>query len=107
MICLCARLREASDRLETIALYPLHVRLARFLLAALSGRETTPGRRVPLELGISQSELALLLGATRSKTNRALETLENEGAIKRTADRLFCDPPGLERIARNFEADVT
>ena len=104
VICLCARLRDLSERLETIALHPLHVRLARFLLAALAGRELTAGRRVPLELGISQGELALLLGATRSKTNGALETLESAGAIKRTADRLFCDPPGLERIARRFEA---
>src|SRR3954466_10072583 len=66
---LCWRLRNASDRLETIALYPMEVRLARFLLVALGDRQAPPGRRVPLELGFSQSELALLLGASRPKIN--------------------------------------
>ena len=46
---LCWRLRDASDRLEAIALYPMEVRLARFLLVALGNRQAPPGRRVPLE----------------------------------------------------------
>ena len=36
---LCHRLRETSGQLEAIALYPLEVRLARFLLLALGDRE--------------------------------------------------------------------
>jgi CRP/FNR family transcriptional regulator, cyclic AMP receptor protein len=32
---LCRRLRDVSDRLEAVALYPMEVRLARFLLVAL------------------------------------------------------------------------
>ena len=43
---LCWRLRDASDRLEAIALYPMEVRLARFLLVALGNRQAAPGRRV-------------------------------------------------------------
>jgi CRP/FNR family transcriptional regulator, cyclic AMP receptor protein len=98
---LCWRVRDASDRLEAIALYPLEVRLARFLLIALGGRQAPRGRRVPLELGFTQNELALLLGASRPKINVALGALENGGAIGRTSDRLFCDPAKLALIAQS------
>jgi len=100
---LCQRLRSVSDKLETIALYPLEVRLARFLLAALKGRPDSPGRRLPLELQFSQSELALLLGASRPKINIALGSLEGAGAIGRTSDRLFCDRAKLATIAQSHE----
>ncbi len=101
---LCRRLREVSENLETIALYPLHVRLARFLVAATGGRTAPPGRRVPFELRFSQNELAMLLGATRSKTNAALDALETAGALKRTQDRLFCDVAALAATAQAFDA---
>jgi len=101
---LCWRLRDASDRFEGVALYPMEARVARFLLVALGGREAPPGRRVPLELGFSQSELAMLLGASRPKVNAALGVLEEAGAIGRTSDRLFCDPAKLTQIAQRSEA---
>jgi CRP-like cAMP-binding protein len=97
---LCTRLRNVSDKLESIALYPLEVRLARFLLAALRGRPSSPGRRLPLDIQYSQSELALLLGASRPKINLALGALESAGAIGRTSDRLFCDSSKLATIAQ-------
>ena len=97
---LCLRLRNVSDKLENIALYPLEVRLAKFLLAALRGRPSHPGGRIALELQYSQSELALLLGASRPKINMALGSLESAGAVRRTSDRLFCDPSKLAAIAQ-------
>jgi CRP/FNR family cyclic AMP-dependent transcriptional regulator len=48
---LCRRLRDLSDKLETVALYPMEVRLARFLLTTLGDREgarTTCTARAPL-----------------------------------------------------------
>jgi CRP/FNR family transcriptional regulator, cyclic AMP receptor protein len=101
---LCRRLRDTSDQLEAIALYPMEVRLARVLLCALSTRKVAPGPRVPLELGFSQSELARLVGASRPKVNAALGVLETTGAIKRTPDRLFCDPVKLAELARRDDA---
>lgn len=100
---LCDRLRETSFQLESIVLHPLDVRLARFLLIALNGHQAPPGRRIGLELGFSQGELATLLGASRSKVNAALGALESAGAIGRTLDRIFCDPIKLEKIARPLE----
>jgi len=100
---LCRRLRGASDRLEATALYPMEVRLARFLLVALGGQQAPPGRRVPLELGFSQGELALLLGASRPKVNAALGALENAGAIRRTSDRIFCEPAKLALAAQKTD----
>jgi CRP/FNR family cyclic AMP-dependent transcriptional regulator len=85
------------------ALYAVEVRLARFLLLALKGQSAPAGKRIPLELGFSQGELAQLLGASRPKVNLALGFLEEAGAIGRTSDRLFCDPAILARIAERAD----
>jgi CRP/FNR family cyclic AMP-dependent transcriptional regulator len=100
---LCHRLRDTTDQLEMIALYAIEVRLARFLLLALKGQSAPAGKRIPLELGFSQGELAQLLGASRPKVNLALGFLEEAGAIGRTTDRLFCDPAILARIAERVD----
>jgi CRP-like cAMP-binding protein len=100
---LCRRLRDTTDQLEMIALYAVEVRLARFLLLALKGQSAPAGKRIPLELGFSQGELAQLLGASRPKVNLALGFLEEAGAIGRTSDRLFCDPAILARIAEQAD----
>jgi CRP-like cAMP-binding protein len=100
---LCHRLRDTTEQLELIALYPIEVRLARFLLIALKGASGQAGKRIPLELGFSQGELAQLLGASRPKVNLALGFLEDAGAIGRTPDRLFCDPAILGRIAEKTD----
>jgi len=101
---LCQRLRETSYQLESIALHPLHVRLARFFLVVVGDRKAPAGKRIPVELGMSQNEVALLLGASRPKINEALGTLEKSGAINRTIDRIFCDPAKLGEIARSNNA---
>src|SRR5450631_2518649 len=91
---LCQRLRRTDDKLEAIALQSIEVRLARFILAAIErpGLPTLPATGNAIaRLGISQGELGLLLGATRSKVNGALSALEGSGAIQRDGDRLICD----------------
>src|SRR6185436_649196 len=86
---LCTRLRETDQRLEAIALHRIEVRLARLLLSAvkLQSRNLT-GEEVPLDLGMSQGELALLIGASRPKVNIALTMLQDMGAISRTGSKL-------------------
>jgi CRP/FNR family transcriptional regulator, cyclic AMP receptor protein len=97
---LCHRIRDTSNQLEAIAFYPIEVRLARFLLVALGDRKAEKVKRIPLDLGFSQTELAQLLGASRPKVNAALGWLEDNEAIKRTIDRIFCDPLKLSQIAQ-------
>ena len=97
---LCTRLRETDQRLEAIALHRIEVRLARLLLSALRlASPAAKGESVPLELGMSQGELALLIGASRPKVNIALTTLEDLGAVKRSGAKLLCDTRVLEGIA--------
>jgi len=100
---LCRRLRQMTTQFESVALQPLDVRLARFILSALGTRTPPPGKRIPLELGFSQSELSQLLGASRPKVNAAMASLEKAGAVRRTLDRLFCDPKELARIAQRWD----
>jgi CRP/FNR family cyclic AMP-dependent transcriptional regulator len=97
---LCNRVREADHQMEGIALYPIEVRLARFFLATSRQKgEFKPGAKVVLDLPISQSELALLIGASRPKVNAALAMLEDTGAIERKESRFTCDIDELENIA--------
>jgi CRP-like cAMP-binding protein len=110
---LCQRLRDTSAQAEAIALHPVEVRLARYLLsrimppssgapaadAAADTAADTGDRRATIDLGISQSELASLIGASRQKVNAALRLLEDAGAVSRMGRRLACDPALLARIA--------
>jgi CRP/FNR family transcriptional regulator, cyclic AMP receptor protein len=99
----CARLRKTSEQVEAIALHAIEVRLARFLLSCItvskSLRDTTG--HVRLDVGMSQSELALLLGASRQNVNAALSALEETGAVQRIEGRQFaCEVAKLEHIAQ-------
>ncbi|MGI9402957.1 MAG: Crp/Fnr family transcriptional regulator [Hyphomicrobium sp.] len=97
---LCSRVREADQQLEAIALYPIEGRLARFFLAA--ARQKSPDSeegRVEIVLPISQSELGLLIGASRPKVNTALSLLEASGALERNGSRIICDLEELQMIA--------
>src|SRR5689334_4836321 len=77
---LCGRLRDVSDHLEDVALFSVENRLARFLLHELSAHHPKSGNAARIKLGISQGELALLIGASRRKVNTAFAALESFGA---------------------------
>lgn len=97
---LCSRIREADQQLEAIALYPIEGRLARFFLAAARAKAPDAKEgRVTIELPMSQSELALLIGASRPKVNTALSMLETSGALERNGSRIVCDIEELQAIA--------
>ena len=97
---LCARLRDTDQQLEAIALHPIEVRLARLFLSAIKLQALTPkAGRVELALGMSQSELGLLIGASRPKVNGALAALEDGGAIVKTDAVISCNVARLEQVA--------
>jgi CRP-like cAMP-binding protein len=98
---LCGRIRDADLQLEGVALHRIEVRLARYFLSLVSqqhGTGTSPAKP-KVVLGISQGELALLLGASRPKVNAALMLLEDSGAITREGDRFVCDCDELNQVA--------
>ena len=98
---LCGRLRDVSEHFEAIALHPIEVRLARLLLDTLEEKQTPGAAKVSsLTLGISQNELALLMGSTRQRANAALTVLEKAGAIRRSGDALDCNLAELRKIAQ-------
>jgi CRP-like cAMP-binding protein len=97
---LSRRLRETTEQLESIALYPLEARAARFLLFTLrqlNGLDLPT--RATLRLEISQTELATVLGASRPKVNRALLALAEAGALIKGPDGWDCDIPALQSLA--------
>ncbi|GLK77526.1 transcriptional regulator [Methylopila jiangsuensis] len=96
---LCRRLRDTTDQMESIALYRLEPRLARFLLA-LARADVEAGRRTArLELALNQSEIADMLGASRPKLNGALAALEAAGAVAREGRALRLQVDTLTAIA--------
>ena len=89
---LCGKLREGDLQLEVIALHRIEVRLARYLLAAVREQHgASPPKQPSIKLGLSQGELALVLGASRPKVNAAIMLLEETAAITRDGDKYVCD----------------
>lgn len=101
---LCARLRATNDVFEAVALHSIEVRLARFLLSAMKLRGIAPkDGKASLDLGMSQIEVALLIGASRPKVNLALQALETDGALKREGNALTLVVDKLTLIADRDE----
>lgn len=92
---LCGLVRYTTDHIETIALYGLRARVARFLLSS----SLVPGAGPGPALDLNQSEIADLLGSSRSKVNGALGELEAHGAIERVGKNLTLHREVLMRIA--------
>lgn len=92
-----ARLRRATDEAESMALFDVFGRLARCLLD-LAARHGS-GREIDLEL--SQTDLASLVGATRETVNRALTAFRQQGLIDQKDHRIvILQPDGLRRRIR-------
>ncbi len=96
IVVLCQRLRATSEQIEDVVLMPIEARLARFLSHTIRLHEQLGiARSQTLDLGMSQSELALLLGASRQSVNGALTALEKSGAVTRVGSLLEYD---IERL---------
>ncbi|WP_027146304.1 Crp/Fnr family transcriptional regulator [Mesorhizobium sp. WSM3626] len=101
---LCSRLRGITEQLETIALYHLNSRAARFLLFTLRQIHGTElPVRADLKLSLTQSDIAGILGASRPKVNRAISALEEAGAIRRSNGIIECNTERLQWIAEPGE----
>ena len=93
-------LRRATFQMESIALYDLQGRLVRYLLMAARQKGVQDGgTEVRLDLGLNQSDLAAVLGATRSRVNNALQDLSADGAIRRDGNAVICHLPKLRALS--------
>ncbi len=89
-----ANLRATLSYLEELALMPLAERTVSRLEQLC--REHPDQARVRLD--ISQTELAMMLGASRPVVNRVLASLEARGALTRKFRAIICDPERFGRI---------
>jgi CRP/FNR family transcriptional regulator, cyclic AMP receptor protein len=75
------RLHWANERRADFAAYPAEVRLARLLaeIAETIGHRSDAG--IVIGVGISQSELATMIGVAEATAQKAIRDLRREGAI--------------------------
>jgi CRP/FNR family transcriptional regulator, cyclic AMP receptor protein len=96
---LCDRLRSTTEQLESVALYGLDARLARFLLGIAIKRDG----RAEVTLALTQEQLAEMIGASRPKVSQAIARLERDGAIFRKGARYALDLSLLRALAHGAD----
>ncbi|MES2949971.1 MAG: Crp/Fnr family transcriptional regulator [Pseudomonadota bacterium] len=77
----CQRLRQALVWIDDAILMPLPVRLAHRLLT-LDARAGSAVAAAPHVLGVSQEDLAFMLGVSRQSVNRQLKIWEEQGVLR-------------------------
>lgn len=79
---LCARLRLANARIQSLALQDVEGRVARQLLAfaEIYGKESMDGKTV-IPFRLTQSDLASLIGATRVRVNQVIAAYKQRNYI--------------------------
>jgi CRP/FNR family cyclic AMP-dependent transcriptional regulator len=93
-------LRQTNDRLESVSLYELSGRLARFILFSLTQKHGADLTEVEfLDLALTQTELGLLVGASRSKINAVLQEFREKDVLQRDGLVWRCDVAALRRLA--------
>ena len=88
------RLKQLTNKVEDLGLYPVRARLVRFLL------EQADQKEIPVRW--TQDEIARQIGTVRDVVGRSLRTLEQEGLIQIQRQRIrLLDRQGLEKIANS------
>lgn len=103
---LSGNLRRTNFQMESIALYDLQTRLVRFLLHTLSHLpDDGDGKVRRLTLGVNQTDVSAILGASRPKISAAFQSLLATGAIRRDGDALICDVDALTELCEGPQQD--
>jgi len=97
LACLAALIRRVDEQASDLVLVDLPGRVAKFLLAAAqaSNGSAPAGAPVPVQMRLTQTELARLVGGSRQQVNRILADLEASGAIHRAGPRITAIRPDL------------
>jgi CRP/FNR family transcriptional regulator/CRP/FNR family cyclic AMP-dependent transcriptional regulator len=97
---LSRRLRAADALAQDTALLDLPGRLARRLLELADRHGRREGDAVRIELRLTQSDLASLVGATRVATNRQIQRFQQQGVLRWQAQHVtLLKPNVLKRLA--------
>jgi len=92
-------IRRLTEQTSDLVFLDLGGRLAKLLLRLANDIPQGPGPII-LDTGLSQSDLASMVGATRPAVNRALQMLSNRGLLTVEGQVLILrDLPGLRRRA--------
>ncbi|MBI3975399.1 MAG: Crp/Fnr family transcriptional regulator [Armatimonadetes bacterium] len=94
---LSTRLRHVTDYAESLAFLDVHARVARALLE-LAGRYGVRGDGITIDLDLTQTDLATMVGATRERVNRALAAFREQGLVElRGRQIVLRDPDRLRQ----------
>jgi CRP/FNR family transcriptional regulator, cyclic AMP receptor protein len=98
---LCERLRQVNEDLSDVIFLDLRARLAKKLLALAVAHGQSAEDGVRIELRLSQTDLAFMLGVTREAVNKQLHVLIREGLLRLDHGHVvLLDRPRLLAVAR-------
>lgn len=105
-VVLAARVRSLSDRAEDRQTMPLAGRLSKRLLALSESHGKRPIVGGPVEVHMSQQDLADLVGTSRESVNKQLRAWEDEGLVGLGRGRVVLQQPErLAEITAAFELE--
>ncbi len=93
------RLKRIETRVESLVFRDVRSRVAQMLLELAGDFGEVDGDAVVLQLGLTQAELATLVGSTRQTVNASLRELEAEGLVGRRGPRIVLLRPDALRRA--------
>jgi CRP-like cAMP-binding protein len=95
-----AMLRRLTEQTTDLVFLDLGGRIAKLLVQRAEHSSSDPGRRLAVDLHLTQTELAQMVGASHPAVNRVLQSLVGRGIIRvdgRTIE--IVDAPALRRRA--------
>ena len=101
---LASRVRRLSDRAEDRQTMPLPARIAKRLLSLSERYGKRPIVGGPVEVRLSQQDLADLVGTTRESVNKQLRAWQSDGIVELGRGRVVLErPEALENVTASFE----
>jgi CRP/FNR family transcriptional regulator, cyclic AMP receptor protein len=95
-----ALVRRLTERATDLVFLDLEARIAKLLLRVTEERSGEQRQGVPVDLGVTQMELAQMVGASRPAVNRVLQTLAARGSISIDGRKIIVqDSSALRRMA--------
>ncbi len=99
MQALVVRVRYSTLQVGSLALHDVPSRLARKLLELAQGNGRVEANGVRIDMPLTQSDLASLIGATRESANKALGHFRRSGIIRIEQNHItIVDPDALREI---------